>query len=100
MMLPRGSIQRVAYLVDGDVLTRLHWPVVDRTLSTEPLRTDLLGGIRDIRVRFLTLAGEWTEQWPPLGGSAPDQRARPRAIEIFVDHEEWGEVMRIIEVSG
>lgn len=100
MNQPRGSTQRVAYLVDGEVLTRLHWPVLDRTLSTEPLRTDMLTGIRDIRVRFLDQTGEWSEQWPPRGTGTVDQRARPRAIEIFVEHEEWGEVTRIIEIAG
>ena len=100
MALPRGNIERVAYLVDGDVLARLHWPVLDRTLSTEALRTDLLTGIREIRVRFLDETGEWSEQWPPQTGEPSDQRARPRAIEIFIDHEQWGELTRIIEISG
>lgn len=99
MALPRGTVQRIAYLVDGDVLTRLSWPVLDRTLSTEPFRTDLLTGISDIRIRFLNEAGEWGEQWP-LNDNQPDQRARPRAIEIFIEHEQWGEITRIIEISG
>ena len=99
MNLPRSSVQRVAYVVDGDVLARLHWPVLDRTLSTEPVRTDLLTGIIDIRVQFLNETGEWSEQWPPLGGQQ-NQRSRPRAIEILLDHEQWGELTRIIEISG
>ncbi len=97
--LPRGTIQRVAYTLDGDVLARLHWQVLDRTLSNEPLRIDLLSGIRDLRVRFLDRSGEWGEQWPPLGAGG-DPRARPRAIEIFIEHENWGELTRIIEIAG
>jgi len=99
MNLPRGSVQRVAYLVDGDVLARLHWPVLDRTLSTEALRTEMLTGIVSISVQFLDESGEWSEQWPPLGGQQ-DQRSRPRAIEIMIEHEEWGEIMRVIEIAG
>ncbi|MDH3589104.1 MAG: type II secretion system minor pseudopilin GspJ [Gammaproteobacteria bacterium] len=100
MALPRGSVQRVAYTVDGDVLARLHWPVLDRTLAAEPLRTDLLTGIRDIQVRFLDASGEWSEQWPPFGAGPDNTRARPRAIEIFIDHEQWGELTRIVEITG
>ena len=102
MVQPRGSVQRVAYLLDGDVLTRLHWPVLDRTLALEPLRVDLLTGVRELRVRFLDANGEWSEQWPPFGaGSGPaDTRLRPRAIELLIDHEYWGEIARIIEISG
>lgn len=98
--LPRGSLQRVAYVVDGDTLSRLHWPVLDRTLAAEPLRTDLLTGIRNVQVRFLDPAGEWAEQWPPLGTNEDGARLRPRAIEVYIEHEQWGEISRIIEITG
>ena len=98
---PRGTIQRVAYIVDGDVLTRLHWPVLDRTLATEPLRVDLLTGVLNVEVRFLHSNGEWSEQWPPVtGGQTANERQRPRAIEIVIEHEEWGVINRIVEISG
>ena len=98
---PRGTIQRVAYIVDGDVLTRLHWPVLDRTLATEPLRIDLLTGVVNVEISFLHANGEWSEQWPPLTGTqASSERQRPRAVEIVIEHEEWGVINRIIEISG
>ncbi|NNF67584.1 MAG: type II secretion system minor pseudopilin GspJ [Gammaproteobacteria bacterium] len=99
MNMPRGSVQRVAYLVDGDVLARLHWPVLDRTLSAEPFRTDLLTGVLNISVQFLDQVGEWTEQWPPPGAQS-DPRLKPRAVEIFIEHEYWGEITRIVEIAG
>lgn len=100
MLLPRGSIQRVAYVVDGDTLARLHWPVLDRTLATEPLRTDLLAGISNLQVRFLDRNGEWSEQWPPLGNEQDGARLRPRAVEVYLEHEQWGEITRVIEITG
>lgn len=100
MALPRGTIQRVSYIIDGDTLARLHWPVLDRTLATEPLRTDLLSGVLAVQVRFLDLRGEWTDQWPPLGDAGASPRARPRAIEVVIEHEQWGLINRVIEVAG
>lgn len=100
MNMPRSTIQRVAYLIDGDTLVRLHWPVLDRTLATEPLRIELLNGVVNIQVRFLDPSGEWTEQWPPLNAAASSPRDRPRAIEIIIEHETWGVLNRIIEVAG
>lgn len=98
---PRGTIQRVAYTLDGDVLTRLHWPVLDRTLATEPLRIDLLTGVVNVEISFLHENGEWSEQWPPLsGGGAADVRQRPRAVEIVIEHEQWGLINRIVEIAG
>lgn len=96
--LPRGTIQRVAYVIDGDMLVRLHWPVLDRTLASEPLRTNLISGVFNIQIRFLDRSGEWSEQWPPLGGA--DSRRRPRAVEVVIEHEEWGLVNRIVEIAG
>ena len=98
--MPRGTIQRVAYIVDGDILARLHWPVLDRTLATEPLRVDLLSGVYNIQLRFLSRNGEWSEQWPPLNLGNADARARPRAVEIVIEHEEWGLVNRVVEIAG
>lgn len=100
MSQPRGTIQRVAYLVDGDTLVRLHWPVLDRTLASEPLRIELLSGVVAIQVRFLDESGEWTEQWPPLSTAGSSPRARPRALEIIIEHEDWGVLNRIVEVAG
>lgn len=101
LQAPRGSIQRVAYIVDGDILARLHWPVLDRTLGTEPLRVDLLTGVINIEVRFLDQTGEWSEQWPPANsGATPGARLRPRAVEIVIEHDEWGVINRIVEIAG
>ena len=41
--LARASLQRVGYRLDQDGLWRDHWPVLDHTLATEPVRRKLLG---------------------------------------------------------
>jgi general secretion pathway protein J len=43
----------------------------------------------------------WHEQWPPLGYSAPDlPRLRPIAVEVTLELEDWGKIVRLVEVSG
>jgi general secretion pathway protein J len=43
----------------------------------------------------------WHEQWPPLGYSGADAaRLRPVAVEITLDLEDWGKLVRLVEVSG
>lgn len=99
---PRSTLQRVAYSIDGDKLVRLHWPVLDRVLASEPLRLDLVENVGQMRVRFMDQQGEWHEQWPPLS-AAPAQgdpgRERPRAVDIELELDEWGVVRRVIEVA-
>jgi hypothetical protein len=50
---------------------------------------------------------QWQEQWPPatntvLIGSTQELglRQRPLAVEITLDTEDWGKVVRIVEVTG
>jgi general secretion pathway protein J len=99
--LPRGTVARVAYDWEDDVLVRFHWPVMDRTLATVPVRTELLEGVENIEVQFLDAGGEWHLEWPPLQQAGPDRNTlRPRAIEFSIELVDYGRVSRMIETSG
>ena len=99
--LPRGTVLRVAYNWEDDKLVRWHWAVMDRTLSTPPVRTELLDGVDNVEVRFLDTAGQWHLEWPPL-----DRRGvqglvlRPRAVEFAIELTDFGRVFRLVETSG
>jgi general secretion pathway protein J len=98
---PRGTVLRVAYNWEGDKLVRFHWPVMDRTLSTAPVRTELLDRVENVEVRFLDSAGEWQLDWPTLQMSGPQRLvARPRAVEFAIELEDFGRVFRLVETSG
>ena len=99
--IERPTLQRVGYRLDQEGLWRDHWPVLDRTLSVEPVRRKLLGQVRSVRLRFLDGSREWVERWPAeVSGGRPDLRSRPAAVEITLELEDWGEVTRLIEVAG
>jgi len=100
--LARPTLQRVGYRLDGEGLWRDHWPVLDRTLATEPTRVKLLGKVRSVRFRFMNAAREWVDRWPVSDGTnlAGSERLRPAAIEIVLELEDWGEIRRVIEVAG
>jgi general secretion pathway protein J len=109
----RGTVLRVAYNVEEqqetkngrrvthNVLVRLHWPVMDRTLATVPVRTNLLDKVENIEVRFLDSGGEWQTEWPPLRMTGPQRYViRPRAIEFVVELEDLGRISRMVEVGS
>ena len=100
--LARPTLQRVGYRLDGEGLWRDHWPVLDRTLVTEPTRVKLLGKVRSVRFRFMNAAREWVDRWPVSDGTnlAGSERLRPAAIEIVLELDDWGEIRRVIEVAG
>lgn len=97
----RPTLQRVAYRLDDSTLRREYWPVLDRTMNVEPVSVVLLEHVKSLSLRFLAADRDWKEQWPPLGYSGPDAKLiRPLAVEITLELEDWGEIKRVIEVSG
>jgi general secretion pathway protein J len=97
----RGTVLRVAYDWEDDKLVRWHWSVMDRTLSTPPVRTELLDKVTNVEVRFLDNAGEWHLEWPPVDRRGPQSLiSRPRAVEFALELEDLGRVYRLVETSG
>jgi general secretion pathway protein J len=98
---PRGTVLRVAYNFEDDKLVRYHWPVMDRTVSTPPVRTEMLDGVANVEVRFLDISGQWQLEWPPLQMAGPDRLvARPRAVEFAIELKDFGRVTRLVETTG
>ena len=99
--VPRPTLQRVSYRLDGEKLWRDYWPVLDRTTNVEPVSVKLLDGVKAISLRYMGQDHDWKEQWPPLGYSGPDARfIRPLAVEINIELDDWGKLQRVVEVSG
>jgi general secretion pathway protein J len=99
--VPRATLQRVSYRLIDDKLWRDYWVVLDRTQTAEPTSVMLLDHVSSASLRFLDQNQSWHEQWPPLGYSGPDvAQARPLAIEITLELEDWGKIVRLVEVAG
>jgi general secretion pathway protein J len=100
--LPRPTLQRVAYRVDGDGLWRDHWVTLDRTMTVEPVRFRLLADVRSVRFRFMTAERSWVERWPANEGAAnvDAERQRPAAVEVIIELDDWGEIRRLVELGG
>ena len=96
---PRPTLQRVAYRLEEGTLIRSYWPVMDRLLEEAPVETELVDGVSEFRLRFLRDDGEWIDQWPAPDRVA-DPRLLPRAVEMVLDLEDWGEIIRLLEIPG
>ncbi len=99
--ISRSTLQRVTYRLQDNKLQRAYWNTLDRVLTTEPTSAVLLEKVRSVAFRFMDQNQSWHEQWPPLGYSGPDAaRLRPIAVEITLELEDWGKIVRLLEVSG
>ncbi|MFO7592806.1 MAG: type II secretion system minor pseudopilin GspJ [Pseudomonadota bacterium] len=91
--LPRSTLQRVGYSLDGEGrLVRYLWPVLDRTQGQEPYAVVLLDSVRGAKVRFVDSRKEWQESWPQGDESAP----LPLAVEITLELDHWGGFQRLL----
>jgi general secretion pathway protein J len=101
---PRSDLQRVAYRLEGGMLQRLTWPVLDRAPQSQPVSSGLIGGIDEMTLRFSTDGQTWSTEWPsrPPAGQAPPAGANatlPRGVEITVRFTERGEFSRLFIIG-
>jgi general secretion pathway protein J len=94
--IQRPTLERVSYRFANGSLRRMHWTVLDGTEASLPVRRDLLTHVKSIQFRFMTDARQWVDQWPTLGNTA--LRTRPFAVQITLVLEDWGQIVRVIEV--
>jgi len=100
----RAMLQRVRYRFENGTLYREYWPVLDATLDPPPRSHVVLDHVKSIRLRYMDGSRNWQDQWPANGsGSALSTqylRARPIAVEVTLELDDWGKLTRLIEVPG
>jgi general secretion pathway protein J len=93
--MARSTLQRVAYGIEEEVLTRFSWTVLDRAQESTPYKVALLDGVREMRLRYLDEAHEWHDQWPPAGLAQGGAVPTPSALEVSLVLEDMGEIRRL-----
>jgi hypothetical protein len=54
-------------------------------------------------LRYMDNSFQWRDQWPQqalAGDATSNLRLRPIAVEVTLELEDWGKLVRIIEVAG
>ncbi|MGA2562601.1 MAG: type II secretion system minor pseudopilin GspJ [Steroidobacteraceae bacterium] len=101
--LPRSELQRVSYSIENGALMRSYSMELDSTAADAPIKRKLVDRVRSFTVRFMDAGHQWQTQWPPITAGAQQSltlHMRPVAIEITLELEDWGILMRHIEVPG
>jgi general secretion pathway protein J len=104
--LPRSELERVAYVLDNGTLIREHWNVLDGTLSSMPVKRNLLKHLRNVTFRYMVpQTRSWVDTWPTTGlsnlnGADSAYRLRPEAVEVTLDTQQWGKIVRIFEIAN
>jgi general secretion pathway protein J len=102
--LQRPGLQRVAYFFENGTLRREYWNVLDPTQTSTTLKRDLLTKLKSVSFRYMDESHTWQQNWPTAtvaGGLAQQQalQGRPIAVEITLETEDWGKLVRILEIT-
>lgn len=89
--MKRSSLQRVRYDLEEKTLVRKTWALVDH-IDLDPTSMKLLKDIEIFELRLLDKNNEWQENWKEL-------KEVPKAVEINIDHKQWGKITRLIPVQ-
>ncbi len=104
--LQRPGLQRVAYFLENGTLRREYWNVLDPTLASTTVKHNLMEHVKSFSLRYMDVNHNWQPQWPPStncqGCASQEQalRQRPLAVEITIETEAWGKVVRVIEIAA
>ena len=99
----RSDLQRVAYGFNNHQLLRQSWSTLDRGPGNDPYGEVLINGVSAVDVRFLGADRQWVGYWPPESNTAAqnqDLMQMPLAVEISVDVDGWGRIVRLFRVPG
>lgn len=91
----RSELQRVAYVLEGDLLYRVFWPVLDRGADTQPVAQLLLPRVETVEVSAIDVSGRRHAYWPLAGESAADPERELAAFEIRLAVPPYGEIERL-----
>lgn len=103
LLQPRAMLERVAYRLENGALVRLGWRVLDRAQDSQPVQTELLKGVEELRWRVLDDQREWTERWPEDTSSGSDSQADaplPRGVELRILTKDLGELTFIFALGA
>ena len=79
------------------VLERQIWQLPDRLASNAPLATtQLLEGVEVFEFRYLDSSGRWLSHW----NSAQQGGILPRAVQVRLQINGFGEIRRLLELPG
>jgi general secretion pathway protein J len=96
----RGSLQRVQYRLEDEVLIREYWPVMDHLLGAETRELELLKDVEKIEIAYLDEQREWQTDWPPADNSSttPSTTSLPLAVRYKLTLKSFGEIERLVEI--
>ena len=92
---PRGTVSRVEFFVEDEVLIKRRWLVLDAVDEDSYFDMPLLKGVLEFQIQALDSDRRWISYWPTTDMPATEL---PQALEIELSIAELGSVKRVLEL--
>jgi len=98
----RSHLHRIAYRIEDEQLMRESWLVLDRAQDSASASGPLFEGVESIKFSYLDRQDAWQSEWPVRNLTSPNAPSAglPKAIELIIESEHWGEIRRLFRVAG
>lgn len=93
--LPRSTLGRVTWQLDGDRLLRQVRGQIDGGPGEDPLTRVMLERVESLELRFRGAGEIWHERWPPVNMPSTADKL-PRAVEVTLELADWGTIRRLV----
>lgn len=90
----RSSLQRVAYSLADETLTRHFWLVLDRAEDSQAITQEILKGVIDFQVSIIDIDGDRQDFFD----LQTDGNALPAGIELRINTEQYGELLSVYDL--
>nr|WP_282450832.1 type II secretion system minor pseudopilin GspJ [Marinobacter bryozoorum] len=96
----RSELQRSAWEFTGDEVRRRYWTILDQAQEDESRDQLMLDRVTNFSIRFLDRNRDWQDDWPPPNQGIPSGPGAPviplpMAVEVSLEHERFGELVRL-----
>lgn len=95
LMAARGTVSRIEFLIEDEVLIKRRWLVLDALDQESYFDMPLVKGVLEFQIRALDPDQRWLNYWPAEGMPATEL---PRALEVELVVAELGSVKRLLEL--
>ncbi len=92
----RGTLQRVAYVLEDETVYRWYWPHIHRGPQEEAVQSELLTNVQNLRLEFQDADKNWNTSWPPV--NQPNS-GLPIAVRLTLELAGDIEISRLFDTA-
>jgi len=93
----QSALVRVRFFIDGKILWRHTWPVLDQAPQSMPTKRALLTNLESASFQYLDSKNVFHAEWPVQDDA---KEVLPRAVKVHLVISDWGKLSQLYVLSA